>query len=119
MSGSLSCAATGPAATSSSPSAAARKLAGLLLGDGKIALVNLGTIDRGDERVLVLRCDRAGRYQQQPQRGGKETGPAGEKGDRHGAVLGNGMVRKRSGRRRTCRPTAMALQWRTGLDGLT
>ena len=37
-----------------------RDLAGLFLGDRKVALVEFGAVDRGDQRVLVLCAERAG-----------------------------------------------------------
>ncbi len=65
-----------------------RNLAGLFLGDGEVALVDLGAVDLGDERILVLGCERAGGREQQRQGGGKEAGRAGVMGNRHGAILG-------------------------------
>jgi hypothetical protein len=65
-----------------------RNLAGFLLGDGKIALVDFGAVDLGHDRVLVLGAQRSGGGEQQRQGGGKQSGPAGKKGNRHGAVLG-------------------------------
>ena len=61
--------------------------AGLLLGDRKVALVELGAVDRGDQRVLVLGAERAGGCQQQRQSGGEDAGRAGETGNRHGLSL--------------------------------
>jgi hypothetical protein len=37
-----------------------RDLAGRFLGDRKVALVELGAVDRGDKRILVLCAERAG-----------------------------------------------------------
>ena len=48
-----------------------RNLAGLLLGDGEVALVDFGAVDLGDHRVLVLRAGGRGRRQQQRQGGGE------------------------------------------------
>ena len=65
-----------------------RNLAGLFLGDGEVALVDLGAVDLGDKWILVLGRERACGREQQRQGGGKQTGRAGVMEYRHGAILG-------------------------------
>ena len=50
-----------------------RQLAGLLLGDGEVALVDFDAVDLGDQRVLVLGARRADGQQQQRQAGGERS----------------------------------------------
>ena len=55
-----------------------RQLAGFLLGDGEIALVDLDAVDLGDHRVLVLRGNRSG--------GRRARAPARRRERRRGAA---------------------------------
>ena len=95
-----------------------RQLAGLFLGDREVALVDFDAVDLGDQRVLVLR--------REPGRRPRAAAPGWRRGNRpRPAERGNAswrcpwewVARSARGRRRTCRPTTMALQWRTAAKG--
>ncbi len=92
-----------------------RQLAGLVLGDREVALVDLDAVDLGEQRVLVLRRSRAGGHEQQRQSGGEETGRAAERGMRSWRCPWEWAPLIRG--RRTCHPTTVALQWRTAEKG--